>query len=225
MKELTRAFNGIEIPVEVIDDENMYFTVSAIARDNGKNITDWKNSKRTLELTKALDKSNTYDLIKVEKEKGKQEVTKIHNSLFVNFARFISVDFEIASNKIIMDILLGSKKICEVERETFQLEIKKLKERRYAKPRVGNFQTVDRIRQDYNFNVTTHDLNVILENKGVLKDIPEQVHNFLPNEESDIAIRQGKTTLVHEDSVMEIFDDTVDLHRDNGRVDEYPTLF
>jgi len=223
MKELTRAFNGIEIPVEVIDDENMYFTVSAISTKYNKKVADWRNQKRVKELLIMVGKATG-----IKQSLIKQDAlgrTQIHKDMFVSFARFVSVEFEYASNKIIMDILLGSKRICEVERETFQLEIKKLKERRYAKPRVGNFQTVDRIRQDYNFSVSTHDLNIILEVSGVLKDVPEMIHNFLPNEESDIAIRQGKTTLVHEDSVMEIFDDTVDLHRDNGRVDEYPTLF
>ncbi len=123
MKELTKAFNGTTIPIEIIDDENMYFTISAIARDNGKNITEWKNSKRVKELVRSLDKSNGIkgNLI-AEDSQGR---TKIHNSLFVNFARFVSVDFEIVSNKIIMDILLGEKIICDRKFEvlTNQLQL------------------------------------------------------------------------------------------------------
>ncbi len=97
----------------------------------------------------------------------------------------------------------------------------------YAKPRVGSFQTVDRLRQDYNINLPTEELNKILKDSQVLINKPIFVNNYLPNPDDLRAIRQGNTTLVHEESAIEIFDSAdgeYGLHRDNGAVDFNPTL-
>ncbi len=102
--------------------------------------------------------------------------------------------------------------------------IKELKSSRYAKPRTGDFQTVDRIRQDYNINLSTHDLNEILEESGILINKPILNNNYLPNEENNMAIRQGKTTLVYEAEAIAIFDLNDSVIRDDGYLDKNPTL-
>ena len=117
MKELTRVFDGHNIEIEIIDEENMYFTVGSIARKYGKNITEWKESKRIKETIRMLEKSNGLNLNLIKENAfGK---TQIHKKLFVNFARFISVAFEIKADEIITEILLDGKHLCEKERAVF----------------------------------------------------------------------------------------------------------
>ena len=122
MKELTKVFKGVSIPVEIIDEQNMYFDITGIASKYGKNITKWKSSKRILELTEELKKGNSYanfKFIKITKQFGKNETTQIHRSLFMNFARFISIDFEIEADKILYDILTGNKVLIQNEINKF----------------------------------------------------------------------------------------------------------
>ncbi len=89
---------------------------------------------------------------------------------------------------------------------------------------IEDFQTVDRIRQDYNINLPTEELNEILERYDVLLNVPRMVNNYLPNPDDLRAIRQGNTTLVHEESAIAIFDNVDGMHRDNGAVDFNPSL-
>ncbi len=112
----------------------------------------------------------------------------------------------------------------KVQLEQSQQNTIEAKRNAYAKPRAGNFQTVDRIRQDYNINLPTEELNEILEREEVLLNVPKMVNNYFPNPEDLRAIRQGNTTLVHEESAIEIFDGIDGMHRDNGAVDFNPAL-
>ncbi len=101
------------------------------------------------------------------------------------------------------------RKLCDTTQtqlETKDKQIKQLKERGYAKPRTGDFQLVDRIRQDYNIQASTHDLNKLLKDNKVLIDVPYWKSNFLPNEESDFSIKQGKSTLVYTSTLLSLVD-------------------
>ncbi len=161
MQELTKVFHGIDIPVEYIDEENMWFDVSGVAHKHGKKITDWNNAKRTKEIVKEVEKSLSLGEHKLIKKVGQN--TKIHRSLFVNFARFISVEFEIAADKIMMDILLGKKHLCEEERQSFKNEI----------------YTLELKLQDANELKTYKEgrmaLRKYLKDRGLKKDIKEDI--------------------------------------------------
>jgi hypothetical protein len=111
MQELTEVFKGIEIPVQVLDDKNMWFTISAVTTKYNKNITDWKNSRRVQETLRILETNKDIKGILIgEDAMGR---TKIHKKLFVSYARFVSVEFEIKADEMITDILLGEKRLCE----------------------------------------------------------------------------------------------------------------
>jgi hypothetical protein len=225
MKELTKVFKKVDIPVEVLDEDNMWFDISGVAKKYGKNITDWKNSNRVVETIKLLEKSNTLDLIKVEKKAGSQVQTKIHKKLFVSFARFISVEFEIEADKIITEILLGEKKLCEQQFNELQKQIemkdekiKQLSEKVYAKPNGDGFETVHRIIANYNIDINSHELNEILHKRGLLKRKTVEKYIYLSNN------MRGQTPLVHEDTVISILD-SLGYKREKGYIDTHPSLF
>lgn len=122
MKELTKVFNGTELEVEMIDDESFYINVSGIARANGKNFSDWVTSKKTKEIFKLKEISASLKKTELVVQSGNK--TLIHNKVLVNFARFVSVEFEDWCDNTIYDILTGKYKI---ELEAKNKEIAKIK--------------------------------------------------------------------------------------------------
>lgn len=217
MKELTKVFNNTQIPIEVIDKDNMYFTVTAIAHKHNKNLTAWKSGKRVKELVSILKKNSMIKGSLIDTDNLGR--TKIHNSLFINFARFISVDFEIASNKILMDILTGETSLCEKrERELLdriqfkdnQLQIahKETEEahrKTYAFDRDGDFQCVSNIIRDCKANISAETLNKILAENNIIIEEDYIAKRYAPN---DIhSIDDKGIVLVHRDTVMKIIKD------------------
>jgi len=233
MKELTKVFKKVEIKVDVLDGSNMWFDISGVANKFGKNITEWKNSKRVKEKIKLLENQSNLKMIKVS---GYQ--TKIHRSLFVDFARWINIEFDIEADKIIMDILLGEKQLCEkqftelqkqieqkqkqIEQKQKQIEqkeekIKQLSEKVYARPNGNGFETVHRIISDYGINITPHDLNEILYKRGLLNRKIVQKYVYTSNN------MRALTPLVHVDTVLSIVD-SLGFDRGFGYTDTHPTF-
>jgi hypothetical protein len=220
MQELTKVFKDVTIPVEVIDEKNIYFNITGIAKKYGKNITDWKKSKRILELAKQLEKSNGSASIKTEKKKGSLEETKIHRSLLMNFARFISVEFEIEADKILYDILTGEKKLIESQKTELieeleykqkyfknQLlakdkEIEKAKRKAYAYERAGQFQCLTRIIKDSGADISISTLRKILIKEDMVFEKEVAVKVPVPNKKE--SIEEDGQILFHKDTVMKI---------------------
>ena len=59
MKELIEFFDGVEIPIEIDSDENMWFDVSNINRYKKVKFTEWRDSKRTKETLRLIEKSTS----------------------------------------------------------------------------------------------------------------------------------------------------------------------
>jgi len=106
MQELTKVFNGTILPIDMINDREFMVDISGIAKANGKNIGDWRDSKRMQKIFKLKEKS--FNLKQAELLHQVGHSTIIHSSLLVNFARFISVEFEDWCDNTIMDILTGN---------------------------------------------------------------------------------------------------------------------
>jgi len=219
MQELVKVFDGIELRTEKINDKEFMIDVSGIAKRYGKNITDWKNKKETLEYIEVLGFSNTLDKVKLFKNvkiKGEQNKVMIHNKMLISFARFISPKFAVWCDDFIYSYLIDAS--CgEVEEKQKQLDstIKKLEEkefiiseqrkiieknseRRYAKRRSGNLQSVVRIIKDYNIAISAEDLNQLLVQYGLLDwKIVEQIKYTSDN-------MNNGTPIVHTDTVLDI---------------------
>jgi len=170
--ELVKTFHGITIPIEIIDEENMYFTVSGIAKRYGKNITEWQNSKRMKETLRLLEKTNSqYPLILTKDRSG----TQIHKKLFVNFARFISVEFELKADEIITEILLDGKHLCEKEREQYQYQIEtaqkeiKILQHGRMKTYKGGFMSLGKYLKENNITMTKETAFAMLAKRDVVE--------------------------------------------------------
>ncbi len=217
MKELTKVFSNVKIPVEIIDEKNMYFTVSAITQKFGKNLHKWKSGSRVKELIRIVSKDTDIKGNLIDTDSLGR--TKIHNSLFINFARFISVDFEIASNNILMDILTGETVLCEKrERELLdqidykenQLKIahketSKAKREAYAHDRDGDFQCVTNIIRDCKANVGAETLNKILAENNIIIEEDYIAKRYKANEIHSIS--EDGIILVHRETAIKIIKD------------------
>jgi len=135
MKELTKVFDGVELPIELITEENYMIDVSGVASKYGKNIGEWINGRRVQELLdikakrlfKSISLDETEDL-KVDFSSFKKSLvqigigrygkSRIHKSMLIPFARFISPEFEDWCDVMIEDILTGTlsdKYQCEMQ--------------------------------------------------------------------------------------------------------------
>ncbi|MEA1919137.1 MAG: KilA-N domain-containing protein [Campylobacterota bacterium] len=212
MRELTKVFNNIDIPVEVLDANNIWLDVSNINRVLKVKFSEWKNSKRTKETLRLIEKSISIKRNLIDDEiYGKNF---IHKKLFISFARFVSLEFEIKADEIIFDILTGSKQLehkrvleleSNIKARDYQLleaqkELKEAKRKIYAYPTNSNIETVTRIISDFGINITAKDLNMLLV-KNSLIDV-EIVDSY----KFTSATMRGNTPLVHIDEVLDIID-------------------
>ena len=203
MKELTKIFNGVVIPVEIIDDENIWFDVSEINNANGRRINEWKNSKRVKDILKLHEKSCKLNRSLIDTEVSGKNF--IHRKMFVSYARFISVEFEVRADEIIMDILSGNKHlhISEVSSLKEQLQIsqkqtKEAKRKTHAYPRNNGFETVTRIIEDHEANITPHDFNEELVKRGIVESFE------VPKTYYKAPMMSGVVPLVHVDTAINI---------------------
>jgi len=174
MVALTKIFNGTELPIEAINENEFMVNIAGIAKAHGKNITDWKDSKRVKETLSVLEKSNDLkgNLIDFSIN-GK---TMIHNKLLVNFARFISVEFEIWADKMIFDIITGSmadKHQCEIEdimMKSKECNVYEKNGGRYSSCR-GVLQNIPEIEEMHD----EHTFKTFLHSKGLIEPVYKRV--------------------------------------------------
>ena len=147
-KDLTKVFNGEPLKIEMIDGTDEFMVdISGIATKNNVSITNWSDSRATLLRRAVVEKWNVGDddprkmskkeLLSVKNSlrkkanstesralvevlHGDNGCTKIHNSMLVSFARFLSVDFEIWCDNLVYDLLTGKKQL-ELENQTKSL--------------------------------------------------------------------------------------------------------
>ena len=156
MKELTQVFNGTLLKVEAINDKEFMVDVSGIAKAYGKSIAKWKDTDRFKELAKI--RKSTFKGNLTETRQGNGGYTKIHNSMLVSFARFISAEFEVWCDDFIYDYLTADK----------DAEIKKLKaEKKLATLRDDGTTSVRGIAQRSEY--TEKQIRVFAESLGLIK--------------------------------------------------------
>ena len=118
-KEIVKVFQGEELKIREIDDDNFYVNILGVARSKGKRITDWSDSKRFKEYLSAREKSLGFkDSLIISEIEGKYE---IHNSLLINFAMWLNPEFAVFAEDMIFDLLTGKKKL-ELENQTKSIE-------------------------------------------------------------------------------------------------------
>ena len=103
MKELVKVFNGAVLPVEVINEKEFMIDVSGVLTKYNKQFSKWSDSKRVKETLKKRKFSVSEPILKIGNTR------KIHSSLLISFARFISLDFEIWCDDTIYEMLVASK--------------------------------------------------------------------------------------------------------------------
>jgi hypothetical protein len=210
MKELTKVFKDIEIKVDVLDDRNMMFDISGVASKFGKKFHDYERTdmfKRYLKKRVETDNLKETEMIK---RIGHQ--VKIHNKLFVHFARWVNEDFEIVADNMIYDILTGKNETIEKQLSfkdnkimEQQKQIIKLQESTYAKRRGVGFETVFRIISDHGIDISASELNKILVDEGVItKDKCFACNRFDLRDNGTTSMISDGSIVVHVDTVLAI---------------------
>jgi len=224
---IVKKFHGAIVNIEFFGEE-MYFDISGVASKFGKKLSRWENLDATKEYIDKL--SDGYAIVTEllpELIIRKGNSAYLHRSIFVNFARWVNVEFSVWADRVIWDVLTGEKVLCEKERDHFEktLEskdrtIKKLKEHIYAKPRKGDFQVVDRIRQDYKIQCSTKMLNELLVREGYM--VEEEVVKMQYFSNSPY-VQNGKVPTVYTQKLLDLVDEE-NIARDIGPEDIAPRL-
>lgn len=118
MNELIKVFDNAVLPIQVINEKEFMIDVSGIANSHGKRFKEWKDSARVSALLKIREKSSNLKQSELILISGNSQ--KVHNTMLISFARFISAEFEIWCDDTIYEILTESK----------DREIKRLREER-----------------------------------------------------------------------------------------------
>jgi len=190
----------------------MWFDISGVANNYGRNFRDYTKRTSFKEYLKSVLKIHSLNESELIKKSGHQ--IKIHNNLFVDFARWINPDFAVFADKAIMDILLGEKHLCDKKfdflnnkLEQKESTIKQLKKDRnvYGRKRGGNMETVTFIINNTEAEISKEAFNVLLCEEGLIsKDVCDCC-----NRHEYIAVQgnseyQGNAILVHYDSAVSV---------------------
>ena len=114
--------------------------------------------------------------------------------------------------------------ICETNQKQLEVkekQIKKLSSSIYAKPREGNYQVVDRIRQDYEIQCSSSYLNSLLIQNSIIAVEEVLIHKHISC--SEFALN-GVTPLIHTEKLLKIVDEQ-NIARGIGYCDTHPSLF
>ncbi len=105
MKSLVSLFNGNKIGIEKVADDHYMFDISVVSKFYGKKFYDFE---RTTVFKEYLKKSaGLYSLKKTELIFKSGHLVKVHQSIFVEFMRWVDSDFSVKANKIVFDVMLG----------------------------------------------------------------------------------------------------------------------
>ena len=222
MKELSKVFNGVTLPIQEIDQE-LYFDVSGIAKKYGKKLNEWEKLENTKEYMLVIERekngqelSPVQENIKFVIKQGQQAF--LHREVFVLFARWINIKFAVWSDRLIIKILTDKTHLIENQLRATELENKKMHNKIYGKERGDYFETSVYMVREYDIAITPHELNQIMCKEGYLS----VVINEKPKYFSEVMSRG--VPLLHVDTVLRIID-KLGIKRGTGYSDTHPPLF
>jgi len=173
-----------------------------------------RNSRKEfLELGLSLPKESDFKSVQLDEYQASFLITLMKNTPQVK-------QFKLELMKQFKKL---SQFVCQVNKiqlEEKDKEIKTLKERRYAKRRHGDYQVVDRIRQDYNIDCTSKHLNDLLVQAGHLDIEWVTVPKYTPASECATG---GAVPMVYVPELLKIVD-KLGIKRDAGFEDSRPRL-
>ncbi len=217
MKELVKVFNGIEIPIEVENDD-IWFDVSNINKQQKVIFSNWKNNKQTKKLL-----SYNKSILNLNRPLIDDEVLGknfIHKKMFISYARFVSVEFESKADDIVFDVITGSHQtkldFSETQLKEFesqlitkenqlkesQKQIEKNKRQSYANSGDDKFCNVHRFRVDNNLNTTDEELNNIFIEENILGQ--KLVSKYVPCPTGEYSKYDGSSIVLNINKMKEI---------------------
>ena len=233
MKELVKVFNGVNIPIEM-ENDNIWFDVSNINKEQKVNFSNWKNNKQTKKLL-----SYNKSILNLNRPLIDDEVLGknfIHKKMFISYARFVSVEFESKADDIVFDVITGSHQsqldFSETQLKDFenqlrakenqliesQKQIQKNKRQVYANSGDDKFCNVHKFINDYSLNISSNELNSILIDENVLGEKP--INKFIPCPTGEYSKYDGSSIVVNINKMLQIC-----TKRNIKEFDKMPSLF
>ena len=207
MKELSTIFNGVEMAVEVRDNDEMFFDISGIANKYGKRFSNFEKLDNTQNYLKSVRKVTLLNKTELIRKVGNSTI--VHHLIMIEFARWINPAFSVLANKIVFDVLtegckVNEKKVNKLESKLIKKEerIAELQKKVYAKPRGKGFETVTRIISDYKVDLSATDFNKLLISEGYLSEEQYIAIRYIPNNIQ--SMESNNSIVVHVDSVLEL---------------------
>jgi len=217
-KKNSQVFNGVVMQVEFVSDENFRYDISGVAQKYGKRFVDFERTDTFKKYLKECIKITFLNKAELVFKVGHH--IKVHHLIMIEFMRWINPAFSVLANKLVYDALTAHCQVNKMQLEEKDKEIKTLKERRYAKRRHGDYQVVDRIRQDYNIDCTSKRLNDLLVQAGHLDIEWVTVPKYTPASEYATG---GAVPMVYVPELLKIVD-KLGIKRDTGFEDSRPRL-
>jgi len=197
MQELTKVFNGQPLRIEMIDEDKMEFWVdiSGITKEHGKFIKDYEKRDRFKEMLKYGEKSVSDVLLK------SGHSVKIHSSILINFASWLSIEFEVWANDFVFSYLTGK---FEAEKNGLTSKVKEI-ENKYSE-QISDLKC--KINEKTQHKLVTYRDDTQSLRKWIQDKFPEyaisekELWEFLENHHDKIlrdeTIRRYKKILLHE---------------------------
>ena len=195
----------------------MYFDISGVANKANKRFSRYVERDEFKEYLKMC--SNVHNLNETELIKKSGHQVKIHKVLLVDFARWINIEFAVFADKIIMDILLGNKHLCEAKVETLENELKKEKSKKDGSFTFNNRVTMESIRKEYGYKASLSELFAAMKEHNIIefkKVFHNEWHSLVPYAE-----RKDGRLLFHEDTIVQTLDE-LGYERESGHLDSNP---
>ena len=175
-------------------ENGLWMEVTSIAKENGKDLSNYWRSKDTTEYMEVISELNSVNITELKTTvQGKHGGTYIHPELVVHFARWISPKFAVACDRFIKSEFEKTAKIREetlIEYHKEELQ-KVLRESKKLNDYDG-YETVGKYLKEHDVNSYGKDLVYkALTWKGLNRD--EKIHTTFRRLPSDTAEFLGKT--------------------------------
>ena len=203
MEELTKVlFKGTSLNIQILNTDNILFDISGIAQKYNKSFYDFERQKQFKEYLK--NSVETYNLNEAEMIKKSGHQIKVHQSIMIEFMRWVNPKFSILANKIVYDVLTRGCETVRVQMLEKDKTIKKLKSSRYGKERGHGFESAFRIISNCEADISTSDFNNLLYDEGIIDSETVTITNFIAN--GTTSLEDKGTVLIHTDTAEAILD-------------------
>lgn len=168
------------------------------------------NEEQTMFLLILMKNSPIIKKFKLSVVKQFSKLRKDNNQLKLDFSENQSKEFETKIGSVKNQLAISQNETIEATKN------------RIGYTRDGNYQTLSKIKQSYQIDLSVEDMYKILVKKGIVSKKLVTRYDYIPTD--SIAKDDNGQIVFYEDMIIEMFD-KLNIKRVNGVYDSEPSLF